>query len=1196
MERHVQPVTEREPHLSLDRDGFFDPREDSGAVPAAELIGSGRSLVLLSPGGTGKTHLLRTMCSRENGTWVDLPLLDRREVREELARAVAAGRPVYLDALDEAARHDPAIFRLLERDLPAGRDVHWRLGCRPEAWIPELSRSAGISEFRLVPLTREAVRDLTGEPFLDALTGAGLGRLSASPLELLHAARLWRETGRMPADRTESLDFEVDSLLKEGDQYRPGPRSSLGERRVVAGRLAAVTMFTGFRSFGFQRSGSGAVLSVDDLPAVAEPGPGNTPVGPERHREVLASPLFAPAASGTVMFGHQHYAEHLAAAYVCDRRIGRSQLADLLGVTGGVVPGTMISVAARVVSRRPDLIDVLLPSNAMALAEADAELSEPARDAVVAALLRLARSGEAEPNWRADLAGLIHSGLESQLRAALTAGLTHSMEVWWVCRLVSAGAYRDLVPQIEGLALDPRWTGYARRAAIAVIEKHGRDEDQRVMRALLDLGADEDPEDELLASALECLYPRHLTTAELLPLLRTPRRSNFIGAYRFFLIEWGSRVPTADLPEALRWAASDAAFDSPSITGIVQRAWEERRNPAVLEALADAIAAGVLDGARYFRRSEAPWASDVEDRRKLADAVAARHGPRQTPLLAQAGLRADVPAVRARPAEPRSVHRLRQAIADAETDLTLWWRIADPVVDGVVVGHLHNCDLTTRPGWLGLTDEERQRALLLGIRYVRHHRPDPADRTTQQDRAGVHLLATVAGHRPGLLDDLPPEVWTSWAGAIVAAWISGGGALIVTLYEQAPAGARDDLVAALLEHLGDADRSGSDMLRSPLYDHLADRLLPTIVERLLAGEYPGSIGPALLDLVVRHRGHRAAGTCRALADGSGSALDEAAGEHLRRLDRAPAIRRLIEEPGSDDAILRETGGLDPAALEDGLLADLALLLLDRFPLADEAEEEIRSVQGMIITELAHRGLITSLERLAAGRADAERQWIGYHLRRARQRVADRAAGRRPSVAGLFALLSRGDMRMVRDGSDALRVIEERLADLQHEITHRGAFRDLWNEKGPKLEDDISDWIQRQLTVRFRDGSIVDREVGVQRIKDSGGGTRIDLTLTVLGHRDRDDPLRLTIEAKRIDNREIPTAMRDQLAGRYLHPTARRHGILLVYWIRPDQRPAGWSRSRYPSVADLTTELRAQAGELAPEYEIRPFVLDVSRPG
>jgi len=73
-----------------------------------------------------------------------------------------------------------------------------------------------------------------------------------------------------------------------------------------------------------------------------------------------------------------------------------------------------------------------------------------------------------------------------------------------------------------------------------------------------------------------------------------------------------------------------------------------------------------------------------------------------------------------------------------------------------------------------------------------------------------------------------------------------------------------------------------------------------------------------------------------------------------------------------------------------------------------------------------------------------------------------------------------------------------------------------------------------------------------------------------------------------------TAMRKQLVDLYLTPIGRRHGIYLVYWTTPSQRPAGMSRATWPDAGELKHVLANQAAELRKSrHDITPFVLDVS---
>jgi hypothetical protein len=176
----------------------------------------------------------------------------------------------------------------------------------------------------------------------------------------------------------------------------------------------------------------------------------------------------------------------------------------------------------------------------------------------------------------------------------------------------------------------------------------------------------------------------------------------------------------------------------------------------------------------------------------------------------------------------------------------------------------------------------------------------------------------------------------------------------------------------------------------------------------------------------------------------------------------------------------------------------------------------------------------------------------------------------------------------------MHVVLDQLAELQHSVRHNDAFREIWSDDSPHSEDDISDWLRRRFDERLQGGLIVDREIQVARPKGKGIGTRVDLTATV--RTINGDVARIIVEAKRIDNAELMTAMRQQLIERYLVPSGRTHGIYLAYWVAPEQRPARWSRTRPGDVDTLKGELSAQARQARDDgFVIKPYILDISRP-
>ncbi|GAA1503746.1 hypothetical protein GCM10009827_016110 [Dactylosporangium maewongense] len=144
------------------------------------------------------------------------------------------------------------------------------------------------------------------------------------------------------------------------------------------------------------------------------------------------------------------------------------------------------------------------------------------------------------------------------------------------------------------------------------------------------------------------------------------------------------------------------------------------------------------------------------------------------------------------------------------------------------------------------------------------------------------------------------------------------------------------------------------------------------------------------------------------------------------------------------------------------------------------------------------------------------------------------------------------------------------------------------------EDDITDWVRHRLADRLgRDRTILTREPQVERLAVRGSGTRIDLTADVPTNTAPVGIAGAIIEAKLFNNPKLSTELRDQLVGRYLAVTGQRHGIYLVYWIPPEQRTP---RSRkYADKQQLLDDMRRWAAEVAPQYDVSSYVLDVSWP-
>lgn len=380
--------------------------------------------------------------------------------------------------------------------------------------------------------------------FLEAVVEAKLGQLAASALRMESAAEHWRNTGQLPESDLAAVDYEIKHLLVETSDDAQKTLSE-HQRLRIAMRLAAVSIYSGIRRFGAQvQPVAPGRAHLAALPSEPEPDQPGRLVEPGNLAEVIDSPLFIAASDAAATFCHQQYAEYLAAKYLTTRQITRAQARDLLAVSEtGLVPGALTGVLAWLAALNPALVDDLVPVNAMALVQAGVEIpSDSVRARVVAALLDQAADGDIDLDWGLDLSSLAYPGMDAVLLARLTTGVTHPEELVWISWLAEAGQCAGLAGPLLRDALDPRHVAWARRAAAVACGSLADDALLTQLAPLLRLDVDEDRDDELLAAAIDALYPRLIGTTELLDVLRPRRNTDLVGAY-LVLLSSGSSPP-----------------------------------------------------------------------------------------------------------------------------------------------------------------------------------------------------------------------------------------------------------------------------------------------------------------------------------------------------------------------------------------------------------------------------------------------------------------------------------------------------------------------------------------------------------------------------------------------------------------------------------------------------------------------------
>lgn len=723
---------------------------------ARELVGSS-SYVLLAPGGAGKTTLLADLKRREShSVSIDLRMHDKRslaEAVESISSEAPSGDPgaagpstvraVYIDALDEALQFDPNIGHVLVGLLsqPPVAALLWRVTCRPASWTVDLADGLGaalpsFAELELLPLDLHGVEQMAGSDadlFLAAVRHARLTRLLALPLQARNLVRQWRESGRLPASRSEAMRHTVAGMLTEASTSRLPGQLDDQLRQLVAERLAAVSMFCGVARFALGpvvAQGDASVLAVSSVPTRTEPDLAGSSLTVADVREMLDTPLFAASGQGTVAFVHQSYAEFLAAAYLARRGVSGRRLISLLGAdVNGLTPGPMLEVLGWLLAVGASLPagppTGLIAANAKPLlSTAGLELAnDQVRERVVAGLLRGAANGSIDEGWRVDTSVLAHARLGDQLHnAALRA--TNLWEIFWICRIARQCAVVEAADDLLEMAFDSAWPATMRAEAVNGFAEIGPQDRMGELDDLLDLSFEEDPHDEILAATLKAVLPDAVDFSRISRALRPRRTDNFIGGYHQLLGELPSLLRPDDVLPALsdalrrRPERGDHAFDR-LVGGLLKRAWS-MRDPVVVRTIGAALGSERISRQAAFR--DLPWweEDDIDLRRAMAAAALAE------------GEHAFMAVLDLRLLTPRDLgwlidwmpHAPSEAIKPAQITLRqLAWSVndaasADRLLDTVkghpaheVLAEFHgHRDISSRPDWLDNRAEGEEEA------------------------------------------------------------------------------------------------------------------------------------------------------------------------------------------------------------------------------------------------------------------------------------------------------------------------------------------------------------------------------------------------------------------------------------------------------------------------------------------------------
>lgn len=584
MNTRLSPDQDR---LPLEREARARDKDDR--LSDAHPLGHYRDVsawVLLADPGAGKSDVFTTLALSEGGFCISA----RDFV--DLGLPVNWHEPLFIDALDEITSGPaPGMTPLgqIRQKLQQLGIQKFRISCREADWRGDadgeaLKRLVGNDNFAELHLTLlshaqsvaliahwQASPESQAEAFMQEAQRRDLEGLLDNPQTLSLLVTAIGGTGNpWPASKTQTYEMACAQLVREhNDEHLANSRDSTppdDQTLLAAGYLCAVILLSGSAAIALQRqnqSRAGVVI----LPEL-----NNTATASDLRtcRVALHTSLFrCTSRSGEFVPVHRTVAEYLGAHYLASRihaDLPASRvLALMLGEDGGLVPElrglhAWLAAVAPTNLRREliahDPLGVVLNGDVRAFLPAE-------KRALLDALQQEASQDPSfrRGNWASHSFGaLATADMEENFKALLQSpdrSPVHQELLGCVLDAMEHGQHMTtLASVLVQVVRDKTYKTDVRTRALRVLIRDASHNASwpLLMQLLTDIHSNtlEDPEDELLGTLLQALYPDHLSPAELLQHFSKPKIDSNWGSYKCFWLELSTvKTPQTNTPSLL---------------------------------------------------------------------------------------------------------------------------------------------------------------------------------------------------------------------------------------------------------------------------------------------------------------------------------------------------------------------------------------------------------------------------------------------------------------------------------------------------------------------------------------------------------------------------------------------------------------------------------------------------------------------
>ena len=556
--------------LNLADDGYLpDPDFQPSRIWNPQVVSFGeisdvKGLVLLGDPGMGKSTILseqesfwknRHHDSNEKYLFINLRSyqtdsrlaahLFESPIFEEWLAGTHTLR-LFLDSLDEGLLSIKVLAACLAdefKKLPSER-LYLRIACRTVEWLDLLESGLAdwlgkevVQHYVLAPLRKndvEAAARISGldaKLFLNQVESSAVVPFAIKPVTLNFLLSMYRKQGSLPSSQS-VLYLEGCRLLAAETSKSRGAAGYIGEltaeqRLAVAARIAAIMIFVNRNAVYTGTNlteASDEDVTIRELLGESESDNGvRFNVGEKEIRETLGTGLFSTRGPNRIGWGHQTYAEFLAAWYLKKHDVSISQIKSLIthpdDPNGKIIP-QLGETAAWLAGMIPEIFQAIVRTEPDLLLRSEVATGDsPRRSALVEALLQLYENEHVFDRDREHYKNLSHPGLADQLRPYVVNKVKSVIVRRVAVDIAESCNIQSLNDAFLSVALDTSDNQQIRVQAACAIGRIGDDKTRKKLKPLVLTDDADDHQDELKGSVLRALWPSHITARELFSFL-----------------------------------------------------------------------------------------------------------------------------------------------------------------------------------------------------------------------------------------------------------------------------------------------------------------------------------------------------------------------------------------------------------------------------------------------------------------------------------------------------------------------------------------------------------------------------------------------------------------------------------------------------------------------------------------------------